>query len=117
MSCRCGFKSHKPFEPPPAITLKGLERMNTHELRTWAEKAETELETNLRKAEKNLRFSAQTETKTAFTNDLRQFSAKNKNSLKQPPHTTLVDSADHQFSSLFRLRTEPVRTSLHHAAT
>src|SRR4051794_26119473 len=65
--------------------------MNTHELRTRSQKTETRTEKKLRKAETNLRFSAQPETKTSFTNDLRQFSPKNKNSLKQPPHTTIVD--------------------------
>src|SRR3954469_3478911 len=67
--------------------------MNTHELCTWLEKVETRAEKKLRKAETNLRFSAQPETKTSFTNGLRQFSAKNKNSLKQPLHTAIVDSS------------------------
>src|SRR4051812_45800365 len=65
--------------------------MNAHELRTSLEKAETQPEIVVRKAEKKLRFSAQPETKTAFTNNLRQFSAKNKNSLKQS-YTTIVAS-------------------------
>src|SRR4051812_12814075 len=67
--------------------------MNTHELRTSLEKAETELEKKLRKAETNLRFSAQPETKTSSTNDLRKFSARNINSLKFPTHTTTVGSS------------------------
>ena len=78
--------------------------MNAHELRTSLEKAETQPEIVVRprfgkrttldghltcgglgqpKAEKKLRFSAQPETKTSFTKGLRQFSAKNKNSLKE----------------------------------
>ncbi len=87
--------------------------MNTHELRTRPEKPETRTEKKLRKAETNLRFSAQPETKTAFTNDLHQFSLENKNSLKQPRHTTTVDSADPAQPSVvlvnlkFETRTSP----------
>ena len=78
--------------------------MNAHNLRTSLEKAETELETKLRKAEKNLRFSAQPETKIAFANDLRKFSAKNKNSVKFPTHTTIVDLVDPSLPPLLGFR-------------
>src|SRR3954463_1956755 len=65
--------------------------MNTHKPRTRSEKTETQPKIVVRKAETNLRFSARPETETTFTKGLRRFSAKNKNSLRQP-HTTIVDS-------------------------
>src|SRR5947208_1843293 len=63
--------------------------MNTHELCTWLQKVETRAEKKLRKAETNLRFSAQPETKIVFANDLRIFSVKNKNSLKFATRTKI----------------------------
>ena len=55
-------------------------------------KAETEPETKLRKADKNLKISAQPETDFACTNHLHKFSAQNLNFLKPQwsgPHQTL----------------------------
>jgi hypothetical protein len=87
------FKSHKPFEPP-ATTLKGLEKMNAHELRTPPEKAETRPELVVRKVEKNLRQTENSKFELRLFRvyqPLTSIFQQKLKFLKQPPHTTIVD--------------------------
>src|SRR4051812_21821923 len=86
---------------------KDWNKMNTHELCTSLEKHETQPEIVLRKAETNLRFSAQPETKIAFANDLRKFSVKNKNSLKFPTHTKICGRRS--YTGILPAGSSPVR--------
>src|SRR3954465_4276776 len=71
--------------------------MNAHELRTLAKKAETQPEIVVRKAEKNLRQTENSQFKLRLFRvyqPLTSISQQKLNFLRQPLHTTIVDSAD-----------------------
>ena len=68
--------------------------MNTRELRTRLEKAETQPEIVVRKAEKNLRQAENSQFELRIFRVyqiLTSISQQKLNFLKQPPHTTIVD--------------------------